>query len=455
MTTSDKTDFSIGSVNRAILRMGIPACVAQIINLLYSVVDRVYIGHIPATGSLALTGLGICLPVICLVTAFTNLCGQGGAPLCSAARGRGDLKEAARISGNSFALLLIAGLVATVVFLAFLEPLLRFFGASEDTLPYAKAYLRLYLCGTEFVMIASGMNFHINAQGFSGYGMISVLLGAILNIALDPLFIYAFHMGVQGAALATVISQAVSAAWVLFFLTGNRAKYRLTRDCMKLDGRLCRRILSLGSASFFFGFTNALVELVSNRILLAVGGDLYVGVMTILVSLRDVFMTVPRAMTQGSQPVLSYNYGAGKNSRVRAGIRFIFWSMLLFCSVVGLFGEIFPRALMKIYTDDETLLSAGVPMMRLFFSGFWFLALQFVGQNTFTALGKSAYAITFSLLRKAVIVVPATIWLASAFGYTGVFCAEPLSDYLGAGACFAVMMLTVYRRLGRSETEKV
>ena len=435
-----------------ILRMGIPTCIAQIINLLYSLVDRIYIGHMPVTGAMALTGLGVCLPVISLVTAFTNLCGQGGAPLCSMARGRGDLAEAKRVMGNSLSMLLISGVAVPALCFAFLTPLLSFFGASAETMPYAKSYLSIYLCGTEFVMIASGMNFHINAQGFAKVSMVCVAVGAGLNIVLDPVFIFVLGMGVRGAALATVISQAVSAGLTLRFLTGKKAIFRLSWGAMLLKRAPMGRILALGAASFCFGATNSLVQMVTNHILQTYGGDLYIGVMTIAASLRDIFMMVQRGLTQGAQPVLSYNYGAKRYARVRQGIDFIFRIIMAFsCAVCG-FVMLCPTVLFHIYTSDAALIAAGAPMLRIYMCGFWLMGLQFVGQNTFTALGKPKQAVFFSLLRKVFMVVPITLLLPLAIGTTGVFWAEPISDYLGATACYATMMLTVYRKLGRTGT---
>ena len=432
-----------------ILRVGIPTCLAQIVNLLYNLVDRVYIGHIPETGALALTGLGVCLPVISLVSAFTNLCGQGGAPLVSIARGCHDDEGAGRVMGCSFTMLLLAGLVVPGIFLCFLDPLLLFFGASEQTLPYARDYLIIYLLGTEFVMIATGMNYHINAQGFAKTGLLTVTLGAVLNIGLDPLFIYALDMGVRGAALATVISQAASALWVLLFLRGHKIAIPLTLPAMRPHWKVVRRILGLGSASFVFGVTNSLVEMVTNRVLLDWGGDVSVGVMTVLMSLHDIFMMVPRGITQGCQPVFGYNYGAGLYERVRAGIRFALWITLGYCTAVCLLAELWPTLLFYVYTSDAALIAAGRRAMRLYMCGFWIMGLQFIGQNTFTALGKSKQAVFFSLLRKAFIVVPATLLLPQVLGVTGVYLAEPLSDYIGGIACFATMMLTVYRSLGK------
>lgn len=449
-------DFSQGKMSANILRMGIPTCLAQGINLLYNLVDRMYIGHIPGTGAMALTGLGICLPIISLVTAFTNLCGQGGAPLCSMARGKGDLQEARNIMGNSMAMLLIAGLVVPALCFAFLTPLLTFFGASADTMPYAKSYLSIYLLGTEFVMIATGMNYHINAQGFARIGMISVAIGAVLNLVLDPVFIFALGMGVQGAAIATVISQAVSAVWVLRFLTGKKALFRLSWRCMRIRKSIASRIMGLGAASFCFAATNSLVQMVTNRTLAVYGGDLYVGVMTIAATIRDMFMMVQRGITQGAQPVLGYNYGAALYGRVRQGINFMTKLILIFSIVACAAVVIFPGAFLRIYTNDAAIIEAGIPMLRVYMCGFWLMALQFVGQNTFTALGKSGHAVFFSLFRKVLFVVPATLLLPLWLGTKGVFWAEPLSDYCCNCICYATMMLTVYKKLGKqTDGEKI
>jgi len=360
------------------------------------------------------------------------------------------LDEAKHIMGNSMSMLLISGVVVPTLCFAFLTPLLSFFGASEATMPYAKNYLGIYLCGTEFVMIASGMNFHINAQGFAKIGMISVAIGAVLNIILDPVFIFALGMGVQGAALATVISQAVSAAWVLRFLTGKKAAFTLSWRTMRLQGDTTGRILALGAASFCFGATNSLVQMVTNHTLQTYGGDLYIGVMTVAASLRDIFMMVQRGLTQGAQPVLSYNYGAKLYGRVRQGINFIFRIIMAFSCVVCGFVMLCPAVLFHIYTSDAALIGAGTPMLRIYMCGFWLMGLQFVGQNTFTALGKPKQAVFFSLLRKVFMVVPITLLLPLAIGTKGVFWAEPISDYLGATACYATMMLTVYRKLGKT-----
>ena len=313
-----KNDFTKGSIPRNILTLAAPMTLAQLINVLYSVVDRMYLGRLP--GHLALTGLGLTMPIVSILMGFANLCGMGGAPLCSICRGQGDDEEAEHILGNSFTLLLILGAAATLVFLLLKRPVLCLFGASEATFPYADAYLTIYLCGTLFVMVSLGMNPFINAQGFAEIGMMTVGLGAVVNIVLDPVFIFVLDMGVQGAALATVIAQGCSAVWVLKFLTGKRAILRLKFDCLALSARRVRKIVSLGLAGFFVNLTNSLVQVVCNTTLQAYGGDLYVGAMTIINSIREVVSMPVQGLSNGSQPVLGYNYGAGESRRVRQGI---------------------------------------------------------------------------------------------------------------------------------------
>lgn len=305
---------------RNILQMALPMTVAQLINILYNVVDRMYLGKLP--GHLSLTGLGLCLPIISILMGFANLCGMGGAPLCSIHRGKGEDGEAERILGNSFALLLLFGAGLTALGLAFRRPILYLFGASDLTFPYANDYLTIYLLGTLFVMIGLGMNPFINAQGFSRMGMMTVALGAVVNIVLDPIFIFALDMGVRGAALATVLAQGCSALWVLKFLTGRRALLRLRWNTLRLQAARVRRILALGTSGFVMSMTNSLVQVLCNASLQHYGGDLYVGVMTVINSIREVVSMPVQGITNGCQPVLGYNYGAGEYERVRRGIRF-------------------------------------------------------------------------------------------------------------------------------------
>ena len=423
---------------------------AQLINVLYSVVDRMYLGRLP--GHLALTGLGLTMPIVSILMGFANLCGMGGAPLCSICRGQGDDEEAEHILGNSFTLLLILGAAATLVFLLLKRPVLYLFGASEATFPYADAYLTVYLCGTLFVMVSLGMNPFINAQGFAKIGMMTVGLGAVVNIVLDPVFIFVLDMGVQGAALATVIAQGCSAVWVLKFLTGKRAILRLKFDCMALSARRVRKIVSLGLAGFFVNLTNSLVQVVCNTTLQAYGGDLYVGAMTIINSIREVVSMPVQGLSNGSQPVLGYNYGAGESRRVRQGIRFTSIVVVLYSAAAWAIIMLAPEAMIRLFTSEQPSLDVGIPALRIYFSLFIIMSLQIAGQSVFTALGRSKNAIFFSLLRKAIINAPLTLLLPYlGMGTDGVFVAEAVSQLIGGLACFLTMYAVVYRPLGSLE----
>ena len=353
--------------------------------------------------------------------------------------------------GNAFLLLLILGAAATVFFLALKGPILYLFGASPDTFPYADGYMTIYLCGTLFVMVSLGMNPFINAQGFGRVGMMTVLLGAAVNIALDPLLIFVFHMGVQGAALATVFSQALSAGWVLAFLTGKRAILRLRRVDLRLDGPRTKKIVSLGLAGFFVNMTNSLVQVVCNATLQTYGGDTYVGVMTIINSLREVFIMPVQGLTNGSQPVAGYNYGARQYGRVREAIRFSVGVTVAYSALFWAAAMSFPGPLIHIFKSDSAVLEAGVPALRIYFGLFIFMSLQIAGQGVFVGLGRSKHAVFFSLLRKAIVNAPLTLILPVWMGTTGVFAAEAVSQLVGGLACFATMYFTLYRPLGRLE----
>ncbi len=431
------------------MKLALPMTAAQLVNVLYSVVDRVYLGRLPDSDSLALTGLGITMPIVSILMGLANLCGTGGAPLCSMSRGRGDDGEAERVMGNAFLLLLILGGAATAFFLALKGPVLYLFGASPDTFPHADGYLTIYLLGTLFVMISLGMNPFINAQGFGRTGMMTVLLGAAVNLILDPVLIFVFHMGVRGAALATVISQALSAAWVLAFLTGKRAILRLRRENLRLEAGRTRRIVSLGLSGFFVNLTTSLVQVVCNATLQRCGGDTYVGVMTIINSIREVFIMPVHGLTNGSQPVAGYNYGAKQYSRVRQSIRFSVGVTVAYSAAFWVCAMLVPGALIRVFKSDPEILAAGVPALRIYFSMFLFMSLQLAGQGVFVGLGRSKQAVFFSLLRKAIVNTPLTVLLALWMGADGVFTAEAVSQLVGGLACFTTMYLTVYRPLGR------
>ena len=442
-------DFSKGRVDKRILAQAIPLTLAQLVQLLYNIVDRIYIGHMPGAGSTALTGVGLAFPLITLIAAFTGLFATGGAPLFSISRGAGEHERAQQIMGQVFSLLSLSSLALMVLCFAFRRPILFLFGASESSYLYADAYLRVYLLGTPLSMLSTGMNLFISAQGFPRMGMLTVVIGAALNLVLDPLFIFALNMGVSGAALATVISQAVSCLWVLRFLRGSRTLVRLERCYMALEPSLVRRILSLGMSGFIMQGTNCLVQAVCNATLHQFGGDLYIGVMTVISSVRSVLELPTSGLNSGAQPVLSYNYGARQYDRVKAGARFTAMCSLVYNVAAWLLILRFPDALMRVFTSDAALIETGRKALHIYFFGFFFMAFQFAGQTVFQSLGFARQAIFFSLLRKAFIVVPLTLLLPRlGFGVSGVFLAEPISNVVGGLACFITMYVTVYRTLG-------
>ncbi len=447
-----RNDFSQGSIPRAILSLAAPMTAAQLVNILYSVVDRIYLGRIPGTGHLALTGLGITMPIISILNAFANLCGMGGGPLCSIERGKGEHEEAERVMGNSFLLLLLLGVLSMAVCFLAKRPMLYLFGASDVTFPYADAYLSVYLCGTLFVMISLGMNPFINAQGFGRIGMLTVVVGAVINLVLDPVFIFALDLGVRGAALATVIAQGCSAAWVLKFLTGRKTILRLKWSGLRLKARRVGRIISLGLSGFFMSLTNSLVQVVCNKTLQGFGGDLYVGIMTIINSLREVFFMVTQGLNNGAQPVIGFNYGAGKYSRVRQCIRFSTGVTVGYAVVVWALIMALPGPLIRLFNDDAATVAYGALSLRIYFCLFVFMSLQIAAQSIFVGLGRSKQAVFFSLLRKAIINAPLTVILpVLGRGINGVFEAEAISQLIGGVACYLTMYLTVYRPLGRLE----
>lgn len=457
MDAKRKNDFSQGSIAKNILSLAIPLTVAQLTVVLYNVVDRAFIGHIGQVGRDAFTGIGLVMPVTYIITAFANLCGTGGAPLCSIARGRGDDKKAARIMGVSFTFLLLLGAGLTVLFYLFHEPILYLVGGSPETVAHAKDYLLLYLAGTIPVMIGLGMNPFINAQGFGRTGMMTTLLGAVINLILDPVFIFALDMGVRGAALATVIAQTCSAVWVLVFLTGKNALLRLDRGNLGLDGPILRRVCSLGLTGFTFSVTNSLVQALGNAQLQTYGalsggsaqGNLYVAAMTAITSVREIVFQPIRGLTQGAQPVIGYNYGAGRYSRVRESVRFLTVSCLSYNVAVWLLLLAFPHVFILLFNDDPGLLEVGVRTMRIYYAAYFFMSFQMIGQNTFVALGRARMAVCFSLLRKVALVTPLILLLPRLWGLGayGVFAAEPVSDVIGGLTCYITMMCTVWQEM--------
>ncbi len=447
--TAAKGDFSQGKVSSLSLRLGLPIMLAELVHVLYNLVDRMYIGHLPKPeGTNALVGLGVCFPLITLIGAFANLSSTGGATLCTIARGEGDDERAGRIMQTAFTFLLIVGGILMVLLFVTAPWTLTVLGGNEITLPYALDYFRIYVVGTIPVLISLGMNAFINSQGFPRVGMMTVILGAALNIALDPLFIYAFGMGVRGAALATVLSQTVSALWVLRFLTGKRPPVRLLG--LGIDGRELKNVVKLGVTGFMFKVTNSITQAIVNVMLKTWGGaeSLYIGAMGLINSMREIMSLPINGVTQGGQAVMSYNYGAKLYRRVSDGIRFVLLGGLIINTLMWTMAMFFPQPLIRIFTDDEDLVALTIRCARIYFGAFPFMALQVTGQHTFVALNRPKHALFFSTLRKLILVAPLTLLLPSlGLGVEGVFWAEFISQLCGASACFTTMYFVIWRKL--------
>ena len=449
-----KVDFGDGNITSDILRTSFPMLIAQVLNLLYSIVDRVYIGRIADVGTQALGAVGLCFPLIIMVTAFTNMFGMGGAPLFSMALGRGDRRTAQEIENTSFRLLVVTAITIMVTGEVFGAPLLRLFGATADELPMALSYLRIYLLGTLFIMLATGMNSFINAQGYSIDGMISVTIGAGANLILDPIFIFGLGLGIRGAALATVLAQLLSVTYVAFFLFGPRRKNEFT---VRMGTALphARDIISLGTAPFIMQCTNSLVSIACNNVLMAVGGSVYVSVMTIVSSVRSILDTPVLAITEGATPVLSYNYGARRPAGVIKGIKVTMALAVPYTFAVWLLVMLAPGFFVRIFSSDAEIMADAAHALHLYFFAFIFQSFQYCGQTVFKALGKKRRAVFFSLFRKVILVIPLTFLLPHLFGLgtDGVFMAEPISNVIGGIACFSTMCLSILPELHRMESE--
>ena len=428
-----------------ILKMALPGFAAQLINLLYSIVDRVFIGHIELIGTDALAGIGVTSSIIILISAFSQIVGGGGAPLASIALGKGDRERAHRILGNGFSLLVLFTIVTSGITYIFMDPLLRLIGASDATIGYATDYLSVYLTGTLFVMFATGLNSFINAQGFGKTGMLTVVIGAVLNIILDPIFIYI--MGVQGAALATVLSQLAASVWTFKFLTGKNTIIKIKLSAMRCQAKRVKKILVLGLSGFTMSVTNSAVQIACNVSLQNYGSDVYVGVMTIINSIREVLQMPVTGLGNGAQPIIGFNYGAGENGRVKEAIRYLAAMLIIYSTVAWFIILLIPKFLIGIFTADAALITAGVPSLHIYFFGFFLMAFMFTGQTVFVGIGKAKFAIFFSILRKGIVVIPLILLLPIWFGVNGVFLAEPISNLIGGLACFTTMYFAVYRKL--------
>lgn len=450
-----RVDFEHGTVVGNILGAALPMLVAQILNLLYNIVDRIYIARIPDEGTAALGAVGLCFPLIVIITAFANLFGGGGAPLFSIYRGSKKEQQAVHIMNTSFSMVCLSAVILMGIGMLFARPLLVLFGASSDALVYAYPYMMIYLVGTLPSMVAVGMNPFINAQGYSLVGMLSVAIGATANLLLDPLFIFAFGFGVEGAAMATVLSQCLSAAFVFFFLTKKaELKVRfLRKNEIKESITYAKNIISLGTAGFIMQLTNSLVTICCNNVLSVTGGDIYISVMTIVSSVRQLVETPIYAMNEGTSPILSYNYGARRPARVRKSALVMGIMILGYTAIMWSLIILIPEALISVFSSDGALISDSVPALKQYFAAFIFMDFQYIGQTIFKSLNKKKQAIFFSLLRKVFIVVPLTYLMPYALhmGTDGVFLAEPVSNVIGGSLCFITMLWTVLPELKRME----
>lgn len=426
------------------IKLSIPAILAQVVNLLYNVVDRIYIGHMENVGTKALTGVGLCVPIITLISAFTMLVAQGGAPRAAIEMGKGDIKKAEKILGNCFVLLLTFAIVLTVLFSVFGEKLLMLFGASEETIVYALPYMQIYVAGSVFVMISLGLNMFITTQGFTKISMATVLIGAICNIILDPIFIFGFDMGVRGAALATIISQAVSAVWVLSFLLGKKTNLKIRKENLMPSAKILAPVFALGISPFIMNSTEAVINVAFNSSLQKYGGDIAVGAMTICTTVFQMAWVPAQGIGQGAQPIISYNYGAKNADRVKQAFKAFLIICFAYIFVFGMAIEIFPQFFISIFNDNPQLIDTATWTIRLYGCAMVFFGIQMAVQQTFIALGKAKASLFIACLRKVILLVPLIYILPNFFENKvfAVFLAEPVSDAISiitASITFAIV----------------
>ena len=439
---NDKNFLGTAPIGKLLLKLSIPTVIAQLINMLYNVVDRIYIGHIPGEGSLALTGVGVCMPIIMIVTAFAALISSGGAPRASICMGKQDNKSAEQILGNCFSLQIVVSIVLTVVLLIWNKDLLMAFGASKNTLGYATDYMRIYALGTLFVQLTLGMNAFITAQGFTTTSMVSVLIGAICNITLDPVFIFVFNMGVKGAALATVLSQAISTMWVVVFLSGKKTQLHLRKKYMGLKPKIFLPCVALGLATFIMQASESVVTVCFNSSLLHYGGDIAVGAMTILTSVMQFAMLPLQGIAQGSQPIASYNYGAKNADRVKKTFRLLVITCLTYSTLLWAAVQIIPKVFVSIFTSDAKLVAFTAPMLKIYLGGLFLFGIQIACQITFTSLGKAVNSIIVAVMRKFVLLLPLIYIMPHVVSNPtiGVYMAEPIADIIAV--LFASVLFT-------------
>lgn len=451
-----KQDMGSGSIPKLMMNLAIPAVVAQLINMLYNIVDRIYIGHIPEAGASALTGVGLFLPILMMINAFAMLAGSGGAPRAAIAMGKNEQENAQKILGNCFSVLMIFAVVLTVAFYIFAPQLLRLFGASDVTLPYALSYARIYILGTVFVMIVMGLNPFITTQGFAKFSMITTVVGAVCNIILDPILIFGFHMGVQGAAVATVISQAVSAVWVLVFLRGSKTMLKLTLPDMKIVPEVILPCLALGISTFVMLSTESILNISFNSSLSRFGGDVAVGAMTIISSCNQLVTLPLQGICQGGQPIMSYNFGAGKKERVKQAFRCQFLACVGYAALLWILMMLAPQVFAGIFSSDGELVEYTVWAMRIYMAGIFSTGVQISCQQTFMALGQAKISLLMACLRKLVLLIPLIFVLP--FFFTNkvfaVFVAEPVSDIIAASVTAAMLFTRLNGILDRGAGER-
>lgn len=448
----NKYDMGSGSVPKLLAKLAIPAVLAQVVNLLYNIVDRIYIGHIPEIGASALTGVGLFMAMLMLMNAFAMLAGAGGSPLAAIAMGQQDNEKAEKIMGNCFSLLLIFSVILTVVFYIFAPDMLTFFGASEATLPYAVDYARIYILGSVFVLMVLGMNPFITTQGFAKVSMLTTMIGAVINIILDPIFIFALHMGVKGAALATVLSQAVGTFWVLRFLAGKKTNLRLKLKNMRLVPQIFGPCLALGISTFVMMSTESLLSISFTSSLSKFGGDLAVGAMTILTSVASLILMPLQGICQGGQPIISYNYGAGKTDRVKQAFLTQFITCVIYAITFWLVIMIVPEVFAGIFSDDAALVKYTGWAMRIYMAGIFAMGFQTSCQQSFMALGQAKISLIMACLRKIILLIPLIFILPLFFENKvfAVFLAEPVSDIL-AGLVTTITFFVTFRKLIRRQ----
>lgn len=443
------------SIGKLMLSMAIPSVIAQVINILYNVVDRIYIGHIEGVGMEALTGVGVTFPIITLISAFSAFAGAGGAPLAAIWLGKGDRKRAEKILGNGVTLLLFFTVILMVFFYAFERPLLYMFGASDATITYASDYIRIYLMGTVFVELALGLNAFIISQGQSRVAMAAVLIGAMANIILDPIFIFGLGMGVKGAAVATVISQILSAVWTVGFLVSKRSSLTIKLYAMKPDFSIIAKVMALGISPFIMRATESLISIVLNSGLQKYGGDLYVGSLTIMQSVMQMYLAPLGGFTQGVQPIISYNFGAGNFERVKKLYRSMIAACLILSAVATALVMIFPGFFAAMFTSDVQLIALVEDVMPLFMCGMLVFGLQQGIQPTFLALGQAKISLFIAIFRKVILLVPLALVLPLKFGVMGIYYAEPVSDIISALAATVLFLVNIKKIVSREALQKI